>query len=197
MQDRSNEGGAAKSASRAIDGILNVFDQVMVAVASLSLFAIMIMIFFDAMSRYLFNHPLAFTFDIVVLYLMSAALLSILSYTLRHGGHISIDLFANMMNHRVYLVLIGLALLAAAFVSAIMSWEISHLAHESLVTGEIMTGVYAWPLWIGKAIVAVSFIGLTARILHIGLANLFAGLLDIPDLEVAIMHDPTDPEGEI
>jgi TRAP-type C4-dicarboxylate transport system permease small subunit len=197
MHDTTQRGAAILSVSRGIDRILEKFDQAMVIVACLSVFAIMVLIFFDAMSRYLFNHPLTFTFDIVVLYLMSATLLSILSFTLRQGGHISIDLFANLMNHRAYLVLVGFALLGASAICGIMAWEITHLAYESLVMKEIMTGVYAWPLWISKAIVALSFIGLTARLVHIGLSNLIAGLIDIPDLEIAIMHDPTDPEGEI
>lgn len=185
------------SLSRTLDGILNIFDRAMVFLASLSLFAIMILIFLDAMFRYLFNSPLAFTFDIVVLYLMSASLLTVLSYTLRHGGHISIDLFANMMNHRIYLVLVGIGLLAGMVACGIIGWQTTYLSWESWHMNEIMTGVYAWPLWIGKALVALGFIGLTVRLAHIGLANLLSGLLNIPELEIPILHDPSDPEGEI
>lgn len=185
------------SISRVFDNLLTIFEKAMTAIASLALFLIMVLIFLDAMFRYIFNSPLAFTFDIVTLYLMSAALLSVLSYTLRHGGHISIDLFANLMNHRLYLVLVGLALLASVGVCGIIARETSGLSFESWEMGEVMTGIYAWPLWIGKAIVAMSFIGLTARLLHCGLSNLLAGLLHIPELEIAIMHNPSDPEGEI
>ncbi len=197
MQNQSTSASKALTLSRALDVILSKFDVGMLTVASASLFIIMILVFLDAMFRYLFNHPLAFTFDIVVLYLMSSSLLSVLSYTLRHGGHISIDLFANMMNHRVYLVLVGLALIIGMFFCGIIAWKTAELAHESFETGEIMTGVYAWPLWIGKAIVSLSFVGLTARLFHMGFANIAAGLLNAPDLEMVIMHDPTDPEGEI
>lgn len=197
MTDQSAKGASALALSNGLDRILTWFEHVMVIVASTSLFVIMVLVFLDAMFRYLFNSPLSFTFDLVVLYLMSASLLSVLSYTLRHGGHISIDLFANMMNHRLYLILVGAGLLAGTAVCAMISWQTAHLSFESWDMGEIMTGVYAWPLWIGKAIVALSFIGLTARLFHIGLANLLSGLLGIADLEIAIMHDPTDPEGEI
>lgn len=188
---------AALNVSHVVDRILTKFDQGMMAISATSLFAIMIMIFMDAMARYLFNNPLSFVFDLVVLYLMSASLLSIMSYTLRHGGHISIDIFANMMPRRVYLILIGLALLAGMAVCAMISWQIAHLSWDSFERKEVMTGVYPWPLWIGKAIVALSFIGMTARLAHIGIANLVSGLFDIPDLEIKILHEPTDPEGEI
>lgn len=180
-----------------IDRILSRLDQLMMGVAAVSLFLIMVLIFADAMARYLFNSPLTFVFDIVVLYLMSAALLSVLSYTLRYGGHISIDLFANMMPRRVYLTAVGISLLIAAFVCGIIAWQTSFLAHESWVMGEVMTGIYTWELWISKALVAVGFIGLTLRLVHVGLANLIAGLTGNDDIAVPIMHDPTDPEGEL
>ena len=180
-----------------VDRVLSVFEMAMVAAAAASLFLIMVLIFADAMGRYLFNSPLSFVFDLVVLYLMSSALLLILSYTLRHGGHISIDLFANMMPRRVYLVLIGVSLLVAAVVTGIIGWETTHLAHESWAMGEVMTGIHTWQLWISKALVAVGFIGLTLRLVHIGLANLIAGLTGNDALAIAIMHDPTDQEGEL
>lgn len=185
------------SISRIFDGLLTIFDKAMVAIASLALFLIMVLIFFDAMFRYLLNSPLTFTFDFVTLYLMSAALLSVLSYTLRHGGHISIDLFAKMMNRRIYLVLIGLALLAGTVVCAIIAWETTWLSLDSWERGEVMTGIYAWPLWASKALVAMSFIGLTLRLFHCGLFNLLAGLVNEDELAVPILHDPSDPEGEI
>lgn len=192
----TQENETAISLSRSIDGVLTKIESATLMVASASLFVIMIMIFFDAMSRYLLNQPLSFTYDIIVLYLMSATLISILSATLRHGGHISIDLFANLMNRRVYLVLIGISLLFGVFFCAIIAWQTTLLTYDSWHMGEIMTGVYAWPLWIGKAIVALSFIILTLRMTHLGLANLIAGLFAIPALEIKIMHDPINSEGD-
>lgn len=184
------------SVSRTVDRVLAIFDKAMMAVASLSLFLIMILIFLDATFRYTMNSPLVFTLDVVTLYLMSSALLSVLSYTLRQGGHISIDLFANLMNRRFYLVLIGLALLAAAGTSAIIAYETTWLSYESWEMDEVMTGIYTWPLWVSKALVAVSFIGLTARLIQCGVFNLLAGILADDSLAIPIMHNPTDPEGE-
>lgn len=183
--------------SRAMDWVLSLFEMCMVALACVSLFAIMVLVFLDAMLRYLLNSPLGLTVEVVTLFLMSSALLSVLSYTLRQGGHISIDFFANMMNRRVYLVLIGLALLASTVSVGIMAWETSLFSYESWSLGEYTTGIHSWPLWLSKGLVAISFIGLTLRLLHCGVFNLLAGLLGDEVLAIPIMHSAVaDPEGE-
>ncbi len=175
-------------AMSAIDRTIARIELATLALACTALFAIMLLIFLDAVLRYSMNSPLKFTVDVVNLYLISAALLLVLSDTLRRGGHICVDLFAHWMPARLHHATMGIALLGSFAVVAIMANETRVLSWESWHNNETMVGIYAWPLWLSKVIVAFSLALLDLRLLHLGLANLIAGLTGHLALAVPISH---------
>lgn len=140
------------------------------------LFTIMVLIFLDAVLRYTLNKPLIFTVDLVTLYLISGAMFLVLSSTLRVGGHICVDLFAELMPKRLNQVLLGVGYIGSVAVVGIMAWEISLLTYESWHLNEKTVGLYAFPLWLEKGIVAISLIALAIRVLIVGLINLGEGI---------------------
>jgi TRAP-type C4-dicarboxylate transport system permease small subunit len=166
-------------------------------VACLAVFAIMVLIFLDAALRYLINSPIKFTVDVVTLYLLSAGIVLVTSYTLRQGGHISVELFADMMPKRLYQFLVGLALLASAYVVGVMAIQTSKLTLEAIHNRELMVGLYAFPMWPSKGLVAFGLSLVTLRITHAGLSNLLAALTSNPSLAWDISHvtDVAEEEG--
>ncbi len=122
----------------------------------------------------------------MTLYLISCALLLVLSYTLRRGGHINVDLFVHILPPRVYDIVMAVALFAAVGVVAMMAYQVTALSWDSWRMNELTVGIYTWPLWLSKAIVAVSLIVLDLRLLHVGLTHLVAGLTGHPAIAVSV-----------
>lgn len=169
-----------------VDTILGRLEKASLVVSCASLFIIMILVFLDASLRYLANSPLIVTADLVTLYLISAAFLPVLANTLRHGGHISVDIIAQLLPPRLYHILLGVALLLSSGVVGLMANEVYHLALESWTMNEQMVGIYPWPMWLGKAIVAFSLLMLTLRLFHIACTHCIAGILNIPEFAIPV-----------
>lgn len=177
----------------AVDRALAKLELAALALACTALFAVMVLVFLDAVLRYAFTNPLTWVSDITTLYLLSAIMFLGLGYTLRHAGHIAIDLFALMMPRRLYQGIIGVGLLCTDFMIGIMTYRISSLSRMSWINNETMIGIYAWPVWLGKAIVAASLFILLLRTLHVGLANLAASLSGDSTIAIPITPGPTEP----
>ncbi|MFJ4048945.1 MULTISPECIES: TRAP transporter small permease subunit [Pseudomonas] len=161
---------------RAWDRGLSWVEGKMILAVGVLIFALMILVSLDALSRYAFNRPFTFTVDVSILYLLPGVLFLALSHTLRGNGHICVDLFASMLPPRLHQVIIGLALLLAAVMIAMMAWKITTIAHESWVLSLFASGPYAWPIWVSEAGVAFSVVVLTLRLLQMSVCNLLAGL---------------------
>jgi TRAP-type C4-dicarboxylate transport system permease small subunit len=199
MSDFTLEPGQAPGLVRighATDRLLSRIEQAMAVVACAALPAVMAILFLDGVLRYLLNSPLTFATDIVTLYLLSAGLLLTLAYTLRQGGHISVDMFATMMNWRGQALLLRLSLLAAVPVIAIMGYELGKSSWDSWIRGETLVGLHALPLWLSRAIVAVSFIPLNLRLLHLALFDFLAGLTGNRSLAYPLEGMENHPEEE-
>lgn len=191
------QAGAFKALSAAF---LNAFDKVltriehfMMAVVCTFLFVVMVMVSADAVSRYALNSPLIFTFDLVTMYFLPGILFLSLSATMRKAGHIAVDLFANLMPVRVYQVVVGVGFLVSLVLIGIMAEQVTLKTYESWEMGLIVTGLYAWPIWLGEGIVAFALTVLSLRIGHIGLANLVAGLFGVEDVAVRLLHTSENP----
>jgi TRAP-type C4-dicarboxylate transport system permease small subunit len=181
---------------RLVDRALARVEAATLAVTCLALFAMMLLVFCDAVMRYAFNAPLELTWDIVTMYLMSSGLLLCLSDTMRRGGHITVDLFAHWLPRRVYHLTMGVALLLTVWVTTIIAREIAILTWESWSQKELTVGIYAWPVWPSKGIVAFSFALLTLRLVHVGLSQLVAGLTGNEAVAVTVQHVEEQPQEE-
>jgi TRAP-type C4-dicarboxylate transport system permease small subunit len=194
IHDPTRSGLAA--VNRSIDGVLRQLEQITMAVAVAALFAIMVLIFVDGSLRYIANAPLKFATDVVILYLISAGFLLVLSYTLREGGHISVDVFTSLFPPRLERFLVSSAYLASIPFIWIMASEMTRSSWESYTHGEVLIGLYAMPIWLSKAIVALSLVMLNLRLLHIGCFNFLSAVLNREDLVVRIEHMVDHPEEE-
>jgi TRAP-type C4-dicarboxylate transport system permease small subunit len=179
-----------------IDIALSRIESVLTYIAVAALFLIMVIVFLDAVLRYAVNRPLNFTADLVTLFLISAGIFAVLSFTMRRGGHISVDLFANMLPRRLYCLVVGAGLLLSAVAVGIMTYELCRATGEAWSKNEMQVGIYSWPMWLSIAIVAVSFLLFEVRLLHMGAANLIAGLVDDARYAIAIASAHEEPMEE-
>lgn len=189
----THDGSKLKRAMDTIDVVLMWIERTTIALVCVITLTVMMLISADAVSRYALNSPITFTFDVVTMYLLPALLYLPMSVTLRHGGHITVDLFASLMPRRLYFILIGLAMMASVFVVGLMAKMVVEKAYESWDSGLVVTGLYAWPLWIGESVVGLSLGIMTARLLHVGLSYLIEGIMGTPGLAISLMHSPGEP----
>src|SRR5208283_4451595 len=84
----------------AIARIIAKIETLFEAVADVSIFVIMIVVFSDIVMRYLFNRPIAWAYDVISLYLMAAAFFLSLSSTYAAQGHVGMELFVRLLPPR-------------------------------------------------------------------------------------------------
>lgn len=118
------------------------------AVAGLCVLLIMFVVTYDAISRYLFNAPLSWSFELVTYYLMVVAVYFALSSTFTHGDHINLDLFLNMMSARPRARVESAWSLISAVGFAIIAWGTWENTLHAYQRNEFLPGIIVWPAWL-------------------------------------------------
>lgn len=181
----------------ALDRLLNLVERAIMAVVSATLIIIMLMVAADAVSRYALNMPISFNYDLVQMYLLPLVMLMPVGLLLRRSGHISVDLFANLMPSRLRQFVLGVAFVASAPVFWVMSSKIGLQALESWELGLATTGVINWPVWPHQAVFCIAMCAMALRLAHIGLTNLVAFFTSRNDLEISVLPKHDDPAEEV
>jgi TRAP-type C4-dicarboxylate transport system permease small subunit len=144
---------------RLLDGI----DRAFAAASGVCMFAIMLVVVADVALRYLFNSPLAWSYDVISLYLMVGMFFFGVSDTLRGHGHVAIDLVQKRMSpagrHAGESIGYALTTIVAAAIAAQAHGRLT----ESWAADEVMAGAYDWPTWLAMAPVAAGAAMLTVR----------------------------------
>jgi TRAP-type C4-dicarboxylate transport system permease small subunit len=144
---------------------LNRVDWALSRFAAAVILATMVMMVCDVLGRYLFSHPLPWVYDVVSIYVMNIALYCMASEVLRTQSHIELDIEVRLLPPRAWSVLQAIAWLAVAAVLALTTWIVFGSMLESWGKREVHPGLYEWPVWLEKAIVAGGLALLTLRIL--------------------------------
>ncbi len=162
--------------------------------AGIALFVIMGIVFVDVFLRYIFNAPLAWSYDLISIYLMGIAFFFSLSETLRRNHHVAVDilyLHFSLPVRRAW-KLVGWTLTFALFLviflldvrTAWSRWEGEH----------VVAGAIPWPTWIPAAIAAVGF-GLILARLGVGIAGMGLALLVARPLEAEVAGEDVVTQG--
>lgn len=159
-----------------IDKLLCSIERVTLTLSCALTVFVMLIVSADAISRYLFNAPIGFTFDLVIMYVMPATLFCGLSYTLRHGAHVNVDLIVGYMRPSRFDILSGVLMLVALPLVFFLATEGVGNTWRAWLGGDVTTGVYAWQMWLSEIIVPIGFGLLSARVAHMAVANLYAGI---------------------
>lgn len=154
-------------------------------VGAACLLAVMLIVFVDVGARYLFNAPLAWSYELIGMYLMPALFYFALSDTLAEHHHISVDLLRPRMPRWLIRVveIVGSGAMAAVF--AAILWIYANAAVADFARGAVTMGVIEWPAWVPSAIAAVGAATICLRLVGrvVGhAASLFSGrpMIELP-----------------
>lgn len=156
---------------------LYAIDWLLSRLAAVVILAVMVFIVCDVFGRYAFGSPLPWVYDFVSYYVVNLVLYFLASEVLRTRSHVELDLRVRLLPARAWHVLQGLAWLAVAAVLALAAWLAAVSMLDSLRAGEIHPGLYAWPVWVEKATVAIG-LGLLALRIVVRLARFVSRGLD-------------------
>jgi TRAP-type C4-dicarboxylate transport system permease small subunit len=127
----------------------------------------------DVILRYGFSSPLGWSFDFIMLYLMPAAYYLSFSYGMKTGAHLSVDFFAEQFPRSFLRIVVPVFMIAGAILMAYIAGRIGEEAVASYEAGETIFGSVAWPTWPTSAIIGVSFLLLSIRMLLVAFRAAF------------------------
>lgn len=166
-----------------MNSAIRFLERATLALAGLSLVAIMLVISCDAALRYAFRAPLQWSFDFVSYYPMVVAAYFPISDTYRSGDHIRIDVVQAMMPQWLRATLDVICSLLALIVFAIITHGALLESIQAFKNKEFLSGFIAWPTWLSKAAVPIGTAILVLRLAHHCLVLIARG------------HDPYVEEG--
>lgn len=168
-------------------------ESIWMAVASVALFAIMVIVFCDVGLRYFFNSPLAWSYDLISLYLMVALFFLAVSSTQASNHHVRVDIiFRHVPPHaRHVMELIGYILTAAAMIGILYQGSIKFW--DNLQAGDVVAGAIPWPTW-ATAIFVPLGVGLLLLRLVFGTFSLATALATRSATAVGISEVTHDDE---
>lgn len=141
-------------------GVVGKFINLLSEIAGyMSLTAIamaMLVITYEVLARYLFRWPTVWEIEAAVFLLIFSTFVGS-TYTLKHGGHISMDMVSQKLNprSRAYLeVVTSLASLVFCIFVTVKGWE---MWWEAYIQGWASDSIWAPPLWIPYLFLPVGF----------------------------------------
>src|SRR5690625_4831104 len=78
-----------------------LLDRILVGLACFALFIIMFFVFFDVLSRYLFNAPFSWSYTLIGFYLMTTVFFFAISDGFRYHAHVKIDFLSHYIPLRL------------------------------------------------------------------------------------------------
>ena len=128
--------------------LMKWLDLAGMAIAVICILVMMLITSYDALSRYLLNGPLIWSFEIINYYLLGFTLFFAVAPTFATGSHISIDLFRRMFPVRLrnWIDVVWCLLAAAAF--ALIAYAAWGELHKAVDRRLFYPGLVRWPAWI-------------------------------------------------
>ena len=148
-----------------IDRIVRRVEMVFAHLSAALIFAVMVIVCTDVASRYLFNDPISWAYDLISLYVMVGLLYLSLGPSYAGDHHIRIDLFVRMTGRRwePWFRRLQIVLIVPVFVA--IAWLALLEAYDAFAAGRVLSGPIPWPKWPISALVCVGSVMLVCRLL--------------------------------
>lgn len=101
----------------------------------------------DVMSRYFFNAPLTWVYEVTEYILLFVPCLG-MAWLARNNGHVAIDIVTNRLGHRSRALLDGVCVLVVAFICAFIAWWGAVVTFDGYKAKAIIENVLQTPQWI-------------------------------------------------
>lgn len=121
----------------------------------LLILAIMLIVFGDVIGRYLFNRPFRWAYDLINLYLMAGLFFLALSFTYAAHAHVGVDIVVQKLSDNGRRLAECLTCVVALPLFALISYAGATRAWTNWQNGDAMSGLIAWPTWVGAALMAL------------------------------------------
>lgn len=128
-------------------------------------FAMMVIITFDAMGRYIFNSPITGAYELVEKFIMPAVVFLALNYSYKDNQQISIEVLYDKSKGIIRLLLDVIKLLVMILIMAIITYQGMHLTIEAFIDkrmdfGSLPIHLYWAYIWIpiGAGIMTIRLI---------------------------------------
>lgn len=143
-------------AGRAFD---RLEDALAVLAAALIVFSV-VSVTIDVASRYFFNQPLTWVFEVTEYILLFVPCLG-MAWLARHDGHVVIDILTSRLSKRIRAPLAGMVGLLTVFVCGFVAWWGVIATLESYQARAVIENVLQTPQYLIYAVIPVGF-GLSA-----------------------------------
>lgn len=140
----------------AADRLLKRLEDVTDTLAMTALFAAMIVVVTEVISRYALGAPQSWVYHAIVLYLMPALFFMGLPGSYRRGVHVAVDIIGNFVSPRGQVILALLSRLVAIAVFALVGWYGWFRFVEAYQSGSMQPGIlFNYPHWPSLLLVPV------------------------------------------
>ena len=127
----------------------------------------MLIVTVNVVLRYVFNAPLSWSYDVVAEYLMVATFFLAVSYTLRIGGHMAVDVCIGRLKNRR---LLAAYRLVGDILALLLTLGIGYKGYETTATAwtnaDFLPGVVPFPTWPSHILVPIGMGILALRLLY-------------------------------
>ena len=161
---------------------LRMLEWIELRVAELAALFLLVMlgvVTVDVLLRYTVNAPLAWSYDLVSMYLMPAIVFLSLAIVQRQSHHVNVDLLYCRFSLGIQRLAGAISLIGSGCVLSLIAFLAARRAWTALIGDEVVSGPIAWPVWIGPALLAFGA-GLFVLRAIAGLAEIAAGRTIMP-----------------
>lgn len=154
-------GEVISAADRAVERLENV----LLGFAKVSLLAMMILISYNTVSRYLFNSPVTGVYTVVEAFLMFITFYWTISFVERVDGHVRVDIISRRFSSTVQQLTTVSYLLLTAIVILWIDVLTIQKTIELWARGSATQGIIQYPVFLSWIILPIGFTLLLARLL--------------------------------
>lgn len=154
-----------------LDGILRslgAVEKLASTIATVFMFAIMIIVFGDVIMRYAFNRPFSWAYDLISLYLMAGVFFLVLSEGYASRAHVSVDILQQKFSPAMIRVSEIVTCIVGIAVFSLIAYLGLLRAVDSFKSADVMAGAIPWPMWPSIGLVPLGAGLITCRLaLHL------------------------------
>lgn len=146
-------------------GWIDAIDAVLVTIGGSMLFAMMVLVFADVGRRYLFNAPIAWSYEVINNYLVPGLFFFAVSHTLKAHAHVAVDILHNYVSPKTRYAFEALSMTLSVPVFALCTWMAAGKTFaEYQAAAEATTGLPV-PSWTVSIAFPIGFGMLTLRVM--------------------------------
>ncbi|MBL8344094.1 MAG: TRAP transporter small permease [Rubrivivax sp.] len=164
MNDATAPRSEAPPLYRRLRRWVDAVDGALVAIGCTMLFLLMCLVVADVGRRYVFNAPIAWSYEVINHYLMPGLFFLAVSHTLKAHAHVAVDILHNYVGRKTRYVFEAIAMTLAVPVFAYATWLAAGKTLLEMHTAAESSSGLAVPSWTVSIVFPIGFGMLTLRL---------------------------------